>query len=207
MSQTELVRELEGFGFGRKVPMGSRSYQTQKATSEDVALIALAGSTGLEPATSDVTGRRSNQTELTPQAGVRVCFRSRALRGLVYTEVCPARNNFFEKIFRSLREGLRGWGRGLSLLLYSPAQDGKHIKCFPLRAELATNLTPAPSPGDPPCRHFLQPVLVARRFAARRPRSPRRGLSKDLAEALPLAQMETGDASASPVFVAVTPSQ
>ena len=40
--------------------------------------------------------------------------------------------------------------RCLSLLLYSPAQDGKHIKCFPLRAELATNLTPAPSPGDPP---------------------------------------------------------
>lgn len=38
----------------------------------------------------------------------------------------------------------------LSLLLYSPAQDGKHIKCFPLRAELATNLTPALSPGDPP---------------------------------------------------------
>ena len=73
--------------------------QTQKATSEDVALIALAGSTGLEPATSDVTGRRSNQTELTPQADVRVCFRSRALRGLVYTEVCPVRNNFFENIF------------------------------------------------------------------------------------------------------------
>lgn len=92
---------------------GDRSTETKcikrkKATSEDVALIALAGSTGLEPATSDVTGRRSNQTELTPQAGVRVCFRSRALRGLVYTEVCPARNNFFEKIFRSLREGLRG---------------------------------------------------------------------------------------------------
>ena len=141
--------------------MGSRSNQTQKATSEDVALIALAGSTGLEPATSDVTGRRSNQTELTPQAVVRVCFRSRALRGLVYTEVCPARNNFFEKIFGAIREGLRGWGRGLSLLLYSPAQDGKHIKCFPLRAELATNLTPAPSPGDPPCRHIIQPVLRA----------------------------------------------
>ena len=88
--------------------MGSRSYQTQKATSEDVALIALAGSTGLEPATSDVTGRRSNQTELTPQAVVRVCFRSRALRGLVYTEVCPPRNNFFENIFWGLREGLRG---------------------------------------------------------------------------------------------------
>ena len=92
--------------------MGSRSYQTQKATSEDVALIALAGSTGLEPATSDVTGRRSNQTELTPQAVVRVCFRSRALRGLVYTEVCPPRNNFFEKIFGAIREGLRGWGGG-----------------------------------------------------------------------------------------------
>ena len=40
----------------------------------------------------------------------------------------------------------------LSLLLYSPAQDGKHIKCFPLRAELATNLiyfaAPLPSSGD-----------------------------------------------------------
>ena len=148
MSQTELVRELERFAFGRKEPMGSRSYQTQKATSEDVALIALAGSTGLEPATSDVTGRRSNQTELTPQAVVRVCFRSRALRRLVYTEVCPARNNFFEKFFGpSGRVSGAGW-RGLSLLLYSPAQDGKHIKCFPLRAELATNLNSGrPGPG------------------------------------------------------------
>ena len=155
--------------------MGSRSYQTQKTTSEDVVLIALAGSTGFEPATSDVTGRRSNQTELTPQAVVRVCFRSRALRGLVYTEVCPVRNNFFENIFWALREGLRGRGRGLSLLLYSPAQDGKHIKCFPLRAELATNLTPVLGPGSPPCRHFVRAVVVARRFAARRPRSPRRG--------------------------------
>ena len=36
----------------------------------------------------------------------------------------------------------------LSLLLYSPAQDGKHIKCFPLRAELATNLNSGrPVPG------------------------------------------------------------
>ena len=107
---------------------------------------------GLEPSTSGVTGRRSNQTELTPQADVRVCFRSRALRRLVYTEVCPARNNFFEKFFGAIREGCRGGGRGLSLLLYSPAQDGKHIKCFPLRAELATNLiyfaAPLPSSGD-----------------------------------------------------------
>ena len=200
MSQTELVRELEGFGFGRKVPMGSRSYQTQKATSEDVALIALAGSTGLEPATSDVTGRRSNQTELTPQAVVRVCFRSRALRGLVYTEVCPPRNNFFEKNFGALREGLRGWGRGLSLLLYSPAQDGKHIKCFPLRAELATNLTPAPSPGDPPCRHIIQPVLRAC-AAARLARMLRGGVGlMDLVELRPLAQRKTGDAICIPRF-------
>ena len=36
--------------------------------------------------------------------------------------------------------------RCLSLLLYSPAQDGKHIKCFPLRAELATDLNSGP-PG------------------------------------------------------------
>ena len=37
----------------------------------------------------------------------------------------------------------------LSLLLYSPAQDGKHIKCFPLRAELATNSTRASRPRRP----------------------------------------------------------
>lgn len=165
-----------------------------------MALIALAGSTGLEPATSDVTGRRSNQTELTPQAVVRVCFRSRALRGLVYTEVCPVRNNFFEKFLRSLREGLRGRGRGLSLLLYSPAQDGKHIKCFPLRAELATNLTPALSPGDPPCRHFVRVVVTPRRFRGSRSPFSSAGLSKVVAEALPFAQRKTGDAIRIPRF-------
>ena len=173
-----------------------------------MALIALAGSTGLEPATSDVTGRRSNQTELTPQAVVRVCFRSRALRGLVYTEVCLARNNFFEKIFwLSGRVSGAGW-RGLSLLLYSPAQDGKHIKCFPLRAELATNLTRASRPRRPslpslasscccssPLPRLEVPVLRGEV-----------GLM-DLAELPPLAQMETGDASASPVFVAVSLGQ
>ena len=37
-------------------------------------------------------------------------------------------------------------GQGLSLLLYSPAHDGGHIKWPPVRAELATNLTPAPAP-------------------------------------------------------------
>ena len=179
----------------------NKVHQTQKATSEDVALIALAGSTGLEPATSDVTGRRSNQTELTPQAGVRVCFRSRALRGLVYTELCPARNNFFEKIFGAIREGLRGWGRGLSLLLYSPAQDGKHIKCFPLRAELATNLTPAPSPGDPPCRHIIQPVLRAC-AAARLARVLPGGVGLIvLVGLLTLAQRKTGDALCIPPFL------
>ncbi len=35
---------------------------------------------------------------------------------------------------------------GLSLLLYSPGSHGGHIKWPPARAELATNLTPAP-PG------------------------------------------------------------
>ena len=172
-----------------------------------MALIALAGSTGLEPATSDVTGRRSNQTELTPQAVVRVCFRSRALRGLVYTEVCPARNNFFEKFFGPLREGFRGRGRGLSLLLYSPAQDGKHIKCFPLRAELATNLTPALGPGNPPCRHFVRAVVVARRFAARRPRSPRRGCLRLLLGRHLWLKQRRGMRLASPVFVAVSLGQ
>ena len=36
--------------------------------------------------------------------------------------------------------------QGLSLLLYSPCSHGGHIKWPPARAELATNLTPAP-PG------------------------------------------------------------
>ena len=36
--------------------------------------------------------------------------------------------------------------QGLSLLLYSPGSHGGHIKWPPARAELATNLTPAP-PG------------------------------------------------------------
>ena len=56
----------------------------------------MAGSTGLEPATSDVTGRRSNQTELTPQAAVRIAS---LLRELVYTETLRVRKNFFEKVF------------------------------------------------------------------------------------------------------------
>ena len=181
--------------------MGSRSYQTQKTTSEDVVLIALAGSTGLEPATSDVTGRRSNQTELTPQAVVRVCFRSRALRGLVYTEACPVRNNFFENIFWAIREGLRGWGRGLSLLLYSPAQDGKHIKCFPLRAELATNLTRASRPRRPSLPSLCSTSFAGvRRFRGSRSPFSSAGLSKVVAEALPFAERKTGDAICIPRF-------
>ena len=93
------------------------------------------------------------------------------------------------------------------MLLYSPAQDGKHIKCFPLRAELATNLTPAPSPGSPPCRHIIQPVLRAC-AAARLARVLLGGVGlRIVVEALPLAQMETGDASASPAFVVVTLDQ
>ena len=164
-----------------------------------MALIALAGSTGLEPATSDVTGRRSNQTELTPQAVVRVCFRSRALRGLVYTEVCPVRNNFFEKIFWLSGRVSGAVGRGLSLLLYSPAQDGKHIKCFPLRAELATNLTPALSPGDPPCRHFLRRLCCSPLRGSGSPFSAA-GLSKVFVETRPLAQRKPGDAICIPRF-------
>ena len=108
--------------------------------------------------------------------------------------------NFFEKFFRSLREGLRGRGRGLSLLLYSPAQDGKHIKCFPLRAELATNLTPAPSAGDPPCRHIIQPVLRAC-AAARLARVLPGGVGLIvLVGLLTLAQRKTGDALCIPRF-------
>ena len=49
---------------------------------------------------------------------------------------------FWQKESPSVRGGRfsERAARCLSLLLYSPAQDGKHIKCFPLRAELATNL-------------------------------------------------------------------
>ena len=172
-----------------------------------MALIALAGSTGLEPATSDVTGRRSNQTELTPQAVVRVCFRSRALRGLVYTEVCPARNNFFEKIFGAIREGLRGRGRGLSLLLYSPAQDGKHIKCFPLRAELATNSTRASRPRRPSLPSLASKTLFLAASAARGPRSPRQGCLRLLLNFGLWLKEKREMRSASPVFVAPTLGQ
>ena len=172
-----------------------------------MALIALAGSTGLEPATSDVTGRRSNQTELTPQAVVRVCFRSRALRGLVYTEVCPPRNNFFEKNFwLSGRVSGAGW-RGLSLLLYSPAQDGKHIKCFPLRAELATNSTRASRPRRPSLPSLASKTLFLAASAARGPRSPRRGCLRLLLNFGLWLKEKREMRSASPVFVAVSPSQ
>ena len=98
-------------------------------------------------------------------------------------------------------------GQGLSLLLYSPARDGEHIKCSPVRAELATNLTPALSPGSPPGRPIIQPVLRAC-AAARLTRVLLGGVGLIVfVEALPLAQMETGDAFASPVFVVVTLDQ
>ena len=88
----------------------------------------------------------------------------------------------------------------LSLLLYRPAQDGKHIKCFPLRAELATNLTPAPSAGDPPCRHIIQPVLRAC-AAARLARVLPGGVGLIvLVGLLTLAQRKTGDALCIPRF-------
>ena len=51
----------------------------------------------------------------------------------------------------------------LSLLLYSPAQDGKHIKCFPLRAELATNLT-APPGGRAAETQSVQSNIVQTEF-------------------------------------------
>ena len=57
---------------------------------------------------------------------------------------------FWQKESPSVRGGRfpERAARCLSLLLYSPAQDGKHIKCFPLRAELATNLNSGrPVPG------------------------------------------------------------
>ena len=171
-----------------------------------MALIALAGSTGLEPATSDVTGRRSNQTELTPQAVVRVCFLSRALRGLVYTEVCPVRNNFFEKNFWLSGRVSGAVGRGLSLLLYSPAQDGKHIKCFPLRAELATNLTRAPQPRRPSLPSLCSSCCCSPLRGSAAPFSAA-GLSKVVVGLRPLAHKKRGMHCASPVFVAVTLGQ
>ena len=57
--------------------------------------------------------------------------------------------------------------RCLSLLLYSPAQDGKHIKCFPLRAELAINLITRrspPTPGKPSLVLHLTKVYDSGRY-------------------------------------------
>jgi len=69
-----------------------------------------------------------------------------------------------------------------------------------LRAELATNLTPALSPGDPPCRHIVQSVLRAC-AAARLARMLLGGVGlMDLVELPPLAQMETGGRICIPRF-------
>ena len=57
--------------------------------------------------------------------------------------------------------------RCLSLLLYSPAQDGKHIKCFPLRAELAINLITRrfpPTPGKPSLVLYQGKVYDSERY-------------------------------------------
>ena len=72
----------------------------------------MAGSTGLEPATSDVTGRRSNQTELTPQC-------SSLLRELVYTELAAARKKFFQLF------GANPVGR-ISYTVYGSVPDRSH---------------------------------------------------------------------------------
>ena len=48
----------------------------------------MAGVTGLEPATSGVTGRRSNQSELHPQRFHEVWFR--VLHALMSVKVCVA---------------------------------------------------------------------------------------------------------------------
>ena len=50
---------------GRQRKQGPQRKQPTRITRVG-CIFAMAGSTGLEPATSDVTGRRSNQTELTP---------------------------------------------------------------------------------------------------------------------------------------------
>ncbi len=65
----------------------------------------MAGSTGLEPATSDVTGRRSNQTELTPQAVRGYPL----LRELVYTDMRDPRKNFFQKLFATAKSQLKAY--------------------------------------------------------------------------------------------------
>lgn len=57
----------------------------------------MAGSTGLEPATSDVTGRRSNQTELTPQAGNSLVLLAAGIS--IHREQRWTQELFFKKIF------------------------------------------------------------------------------------------------------------
>ena len=74
---------------------------------------------------------------------------------------------FWQKKSPSVRGGRfpERAARCLSLLLYSPAQDGKHIKCFPLRAELATNLNSGrPVPGILRARQGNVPQTKKTRF-------------------------------------------
>ena len=72
---------------------------------------------------------------------------------------------FWQKESPSVRGGRfpERAARCLSLLLYSPAQDGKHIKCFPLRAELATNLI-APPGGRAAETRSIQSNIVRTEF-------------------------------------------
>ena len=71
--------------------------------------------------------------------------------------------------------------------LVSTGQDGKHIKCVQLRAERAATFSHSLSPGEPPCRHIIQPVLRAC-AAARLARVLLGGVGlMDLVELQPLA--------------------
>lgn len=64
-------------------------------------VVSMAGVTGLEPATSGLTGQRSNQTELHPRIKVRRDGILQAKRTLVHTR-CPPRHEGIKVRFHTL---------------------------------------------------------------------------------------------------------
>ena len=138
----------------------------------------------------------------------RPCDRSH-IHDVVYIN---SHQTVFHYVSHELLDGCRSCtlaclaGR-LSLLLYSPAQDGKHIKCFPLRAELATNSTRASRPRRPSLPSLASKTLFLAASAARGPRSPRRGCLRLLLNFGLWLKEKREMRSASPVFVAPTLGQ